>query len=286
MCFANDHDISNPTAESVFMNIKVYEQAVIPVPPVAIDIDGDTYTVAQGDCDDTDPSVHPGAVEVPLNGKDDDCDLTTPDSTPEIEVLPLSDNFGDVPVSTTSQTKIITINNLGVEVLGTNITGELEVTNIFPDVGNSVEFAITVPFTLPKIIGPGQSVTVEVTYSPLDAGIDTASFEIHSNDQDEPVVTVICEGNGVNDVSCPVVTDLTIRSEPDKLKLSWTDVGVESYNVYRKVSGEEYSLIKNRPNRNTYEDQYIVSGTTYFYIIKCVCVGVEGAASNEVTFTP
>ncbi|MBU0984159.1 MAG: putative metal-binding motif-containing protein [candidate division Zixibacteria bacterium] len=39
----------------------------------AIDDDGDGYTETDGDCDDTDPSVNPGAIEV-CNGIDDNCD--------------------------------------------------------------------------------------------------------------------------------------------------------------------------------------------------------------------
>jgi hypothetical protein len=39
---------------------------------LAIDDDGDLFTENQGDCDDTDPAVFPGAVEV-ANGVDDDC---------------------------------------------------------------------------------------------------------------------------------------------------------------------------------------------------------------------
>ncbi len=37
------------------------------------DLDGDGWTEAQGDCDDGDPAVHPGAEEL-CNGVDDDCD--------------------------------------------------------------------------------------------------------------------------------------------------------------------------------------------------------------------
>jgi hypothetical protein len=36
------------------------------------DADGDSFTGCAGDCDNLDPDVHPGAVEV-CNGRDDDC---------------------------------------------------------------------------------------------------------------------------------------------------------------------------------------------------------------------
>ena len=38
------------------------------------DSDGDGYSVAQGDCNDNDASIHPGAVEV-CNGVDDNCNV-------------------------------------------------------------------------------------------------------------------------------------------------------------------------------------------------------------------
>ncbi|NUO52035.1 MAG: hypothetical protein HOV80_24555 [Polyangiaceae bacterium] len=42
--------------------------------------DGDTYTLAEGDCNDADPAVRPNAVEV-MNGYDDDCDGIADDGT-------------------------------------------------------------------------------------------------------------------------------------------------------------------------------------------------------------
>ncbi len=251
-----------------------------------IDDDGDTYTENQGDCDDTDPLVNPGAGEVPLNNKDDDCDPATPDTTPEIEVLPLNSDFGDIPIWTTSLKKIITINNIGLEVLGSPVTGKLNVDDIVPDSLNSSEFTITLP-AIPGVIDPGLSTTIEVTYSPIDVGADTASFEISSNDEDEPVVTVFCVGNGIDAVSCSSVTDLSVstKSNNEKIKLSWSRIAVDSYNVYRKAAGGEYTLQRNRKDPK-YEDENVAEGTTYFYVIKSVCAGVEGAASNEVSFTP
>jgi hypothetical protein len=48
-------------------------------PPGCADEDTDGVTVCDGDCDDTDPLVHPGADEI-CNGEDEDCDgLVPPD---------------------------------------------------------------------------------------------------------------------------------------------------------------------------------------------------------------
>ena len=41
--------------------------------PYLSDDDGDGFSEAAGDCDDTDPGVSPAAAEVPYNGRDEDC---------------------------------------------------------------------------------------------------------------------------------------------------------------------------------------------------------------------
>jgi len=48
---------------------------------VSADGDGDGTWRLEGDCDDTDAAVHPGATEIAANGRDDDCDGTADDGT-------------------------------------------------------------------------------------------------------------------------------------------------------------------------------------------------------------
>jgi len=47
------------------------------------DSDGDTWTVSEGDCDDTNADIHPGATEL-CNSLDDDCDSETDETWPLI----------------------------------------------------------------------------------------------------------------------------------------------------------------------------------------------------------
>lgn len=39
----------------------------------AVDLDGDGYSISEGDCDDGDPQIHPGAADAAYDGVDSDC---------------------------------------------------------------------------------------------------------------------------------------------------------------------------------------------------------------------
>ncbi len=50
-----------------------------------VDADGDGYTPAQGDCNDCNPTVNPGAIDVPGNNQDDDCNGKVDDPPPSCD---------------------------------------------------------------------------------------------------------------------------------------------------------------------------------------------------------
>jgi hypothetical protein len=78
----NDHDPNiHPGATEIVGNMKdddcdgkADEDAQGNPSADTVDHDGDGYSMAQGDCDDTNATVHPGAVEICGDGLDNDCD--------------------------------------------------------------------------------------------------------------------------------------------------------------------------------------------------------------------
>ncbi|HNT74232.1 MAG TPA: choice-of-anchor D domain-containing protein [Anaerolineae bacterium] len=108
---------------------------------------------------------------------------------PEIDVAPLTLDFGEQAASagpTLSQT--VTITNTGLadlHVIGIALSGD-----------DAADFTIT---------GGGEAVTlttnsthtVHIAFDPVSAGVKTATLTIHSDDADEPTVTVALSGTGL-----------------------------------------------------------------------------------------
>jgi hypothetical protein len=85
----NDHDATiHPGATEIIGNFKddncdgrADEDADGNPSTDTMDRDGDGYTIADGDCDDTNPMVHPGMPEICGDGLDNDCDGVADRST-------------------------------------------------------------------------------------------------------------------------------------------------------------------------------------------------------------
>jgi len=96
---------------------------------------------------------------------------------PNISVSPLSHDFGDIELGASS-TVIVTISNEG--------SADLTVSGIALE----TDFAITSVPPASVVVGPSQTVDVEITYTPTVFGYNSAVLKITSDDPDEPVVEV------------------------------------------------------------------------------------------------
>jgi PKD repeat protein len=81
----------NETTKSPTNTIRITGDALPPQDPHDIDNDGDGYTENQGDCNDADASIHPGAEEICGDGIDQDCDGS--DATCPIDYIPGPYNY-------------------------------------------------------------------------------------------------------------------------------------------------------------------------------------------------
>jgi uncharacterized membrane protein len=123
-------------------------------------------------------------------GLDNDGDLLDDSADPDCQVPDINRNpaaldFGVVALGDAS-TLTTQIENLG--------NADLTVTGIAPGAGTSAEFSFTAPAT-PFTVPAGGSQAVQVTYAPVDVGLDTGSLEIASDDPDEPSVAVALSGS-------------------------------------------------------------------------------------------
>jgi hypothetical protein len=128
-----------------------------------------------------------------------------------------------------------------------------------------------------QILTPGQTATLNVTFTPATAVTVPGSVTVTSNATNSPA-TVTLSGTGVTPV-------------PHSVTLNWTasTSTVSGYNVYvSPVSGgPTYTKINSTLVTTTqYTDSNVLSGQTYFYVVTAVdSSNVESLHSNEVPAT-
>ena len=150
-----------------------------------------------------------------VNGAGSDCVGSVPpiepppEDTCDISVAPLTVPFGDVTVGQTGT---------GSTVVSNNGTATCNVT-VVP--GGSADFS-AVPLSFD--VAPDGSQTVSVSYEPGQAGQDTGTLAVNSNDPDTATVNVSLTGNGV---AAPVQA-CNISVTPTALAFGDVNVGQSS----------------------------------------------------------
>lgn len=134
-----------------------------------------------------------------------------PAAQPVINLNPSALDFGTAAVGGVPAVRTTSIQNTG--------TADLNVTGIALSAGTSSEFtfAPAAPFT----VAPSASATLTVTYTPVDAGTDTGSLTINSNDPAHPSVTLAVTGTGT--VTQPAAP--AIQLNPASLAFGTVNVG-------------------------------------------------------------
>lgn len=180
-------------------------------------------------------------------------------SASELTLTPSSLNFGSVTVGSSSTLQVT------VAASGAAVT-------ISSDGSNSSEFAI-VGLTLPVTLQAGQSIAVNIQFTPNASGQASGKVGFTSNAVDSPTVDQV-SGTGV-------------AQSAHSVYLTWNpgDGNAVGYNIYRGTSKSgPFTEINTALDSSTnYTDSTVSSGTTYYYVATEVnAEGQESAYSNEV----
>jgi hypothetical protein len=130
------------------------------------------------------------------------------------------------------------------------------------------------------ILSPGQSATLDATFSPVASGSLPGTVTVASNATNSPA-TLSLAGDG---------TATSSQAVSHSVSLTWTasPSAVSGYDVYRsEVSGGPYSkLDSSMVAADSYTDSTVQAGLTYYYIVTSVTsAGVQSADSAQTSAT-
>jgi hypothetical protein len=125
-------------------------------------------------------------------------------------------------------------------------------------------------------LAPGQSATLDATFSPLTAGNVSGSVTVASNATNSPA-KITLSGDGTPTVSHAV-------------ELTWTPStsAVAGYDVYRsEVSGGPYTKLDSSiVTADSYTDSNVQAGQTYYYVVTSVTsAGMQSGDSTQAAAT-
>lgn len=145
---------------------------------------------------------------------------------PDIEVLPLALEFGDLGPGETTRRRFTVINQ------GT-VASELVLEHI--ELQGDGAFTFVEVAADGETLGQGESVDVEIAFTPTEPVTSDALARVHSNDEDEPVVEVTLAGSAL----IPM-----LEIDPDPMELGELPVGCERLDdlTLRNVGNAELSL--------------------------------------------
>jgi hypothetical protein len=189
-------------------------------------------------------------------------------------------------LTVTAATFLLNTNKTSLPFGNVNIGSNTILGVTFTNAGNSNVTVLSVTIAGPgftpsgvstgQILTPGQTATLNVTFTPATAVPVTGSVTVASTATNSPA-TITLSGTGVQPV-------------PHSVTLSWTasTSTVPGYNVYRSaVSGGPYTKVNSVLDPAIqYTDSTVQSGLTYFFVVTSVdSSNVESTFSNEVSAT-
>jgi hypothetical protein len=194
-------------------------------------------------------------ISIPLSG-------TGAASSALLGTSPASLSFGNVTVGASSTLNVSLTNsgNVNITIYKVNVPSSAFTTS---GVSGGV------------ILGPSQTATLAVTYSPTSQAAASGNISL-STSASSSQVKIPVSGAGV-------------QSAPESVSLNWqasSSPGVIGYYVYRgTVSGGPYTALNSSPVTSTqYVDSSVQAGMTYYYVVTSVDSGnMQSGFSSQVS---